>query len=577
MNSRQYSAKKLDILQWTKKELVERSIKLAEKQFYDGKTYIDEIRKWNKCVNTMSKVAELSELSRVWQIEEIIKWCEDPQRKFAVDAKIINKFKECYRKIRDSIPDKFSEIVKQTKKVLKYLDKYCMSFYELEEDINLETARTYETQRKELSAKIKTNVDKVEYLSHKWRTEGLFVYDLGEYGIEVCRRLDVVQAAFLALFPTLCENLRLACDAMLTWVETDKNYSQFLKNDISDLEEKREELLKEVRQHQHRYHQVNYRKNQVANELEKLEEEVEKLVEKEDELLVDVETLLDKSNRLQINMEIKEYRRDELIKRINEYPTNLYYEKYNKLTKDLRDLKHELPDVKRSIAGCNLKLNWITTKRDSLLSERQLCKQLNNELEEMIEQRIKYELEYHDVIGSLELAKKIYLYKTCPDSINKIFHQQPVEVNYARLPGKRSEDDPFEKACNIVCMTINTDWPQLYRSLPFAPTRGRLTLDRDIEEFTERESRKGNDERARYALNRWRRYHTRAKLDDLMEGLNGCGRADIAQNINSILYPKDDEEIDDFEDPAYKIVEAHLVPFLKEVERFDELKAANKI
>lgn len=141
----------------------------------------------------------------------------------------------------------------------------------------------------------------------------------------------------------------------------------------------------------------------------------------------------------------------------------------------------------------------------------------------------------------------------------------------------RSLTDPFEKACNIVCMTINTDWPLMYRNLPFAPTRGRLTLDRDIEEFTERESRQGNSERARYALNRWRRYHTRAKLEDLMEGLSGCGRVDIVQNINSVLYPKDEEEIDESEDPAYQIVEKHLVPFLKEVERFDELKAANKI
>lgn len=417
-----------------------RSIKLEEKNFYIGKTHIEEIRRWNKCVNTMSKTAELSELSRVWQIEEIIKWCEDPHRKFAVDAKMVNKFKDCYRKIRDAVPDKFSDLVNKTKTVSKYLEKYCMSFYDLEEDTDLDTARTYELQRKEYLAKIKKNVDKVHILSHKWRTEGLFVYDLGDYGIEICRRLDIVQAAFLALFPTLCENLRLACDAMLTWVEADKNYSKFLKNDISDLEEKREELLKEVRQHQHRYHQVNYRKNQVSNELEKLEEEVEKLVEKEDELLVDVESLLDKSNRLQINIEIKEYRRDELIKRINEYPTNLYYEKYNKLTKDLRELKHELPDVKRSIAGCNLKLNWIATKRESLENERQLCKQLNNELEEMNEQRIKYEVEFEGVVKSLELVKKIYLYKTCSDSINKIFHQQPVEVNYARLPGKRSQD-----------------------------------------------------------------------------------------------------------------------------------------
>ncbi len=87
-------------------------------------------------------------------------------------------------------------------------------------------------------------------------------------------------------------------------------------------------------------------------------------------------------------------------------------------------------------------------------------------------------------------------------------------------------------------------------------------------------------------LHRWRRFHTRAKLEDLKEGLLMAKRQDIVGKIEQQLSPPAGEE-GEVEDEApseatppdepptvNNFLEPDLLPpLLKEVERLDELTA----
>ena len=74
---------------------------------------------------------------------------------------------------------------------------------------------------------------------------------------------------------------------------------------------------------------------------------------------------------------------------------------------------------------------------------------------------------------------------------------------------------------------------------------------------------------------RWRRFHNRAKLEDLKETLILVNRHDILNDIENTLDPP--SERIDVSDDLYSHIDPYMVPFVKEVERFDELRAANRI
>lgn len=121
-----------------------------------------------------------------------------------------------------------------------------------------------------------------------------------------------------------------------------------------------------------------------------------------------------------------------------------------------------------------------------------------------------------------------------------------------------------------------TDWPALYRALPFHPPRGVNTIDQDIADIAVMSSRLGADQVALRALNRWRRYHTRAKIDDLVTTLKKIKRHDIAQAIHDEINPPRPETP---QDDLNRLATANdaLLPYIRLVERWDELRASNKI
>ena len=416
---------------------VQDKLKRTERNFYrPSKNALSELKKWAQHLNCVLQDARRPQLCASWQIDDVTGRGMDPSRKVDVRVFDINKLRESQRKVLDAVPNRFTDIILGLRRILKYLEKYALSFYDLASDVFLETAHNYERQRKDYICEIRKNVDSVLVLFEKFKGDGLSLSDMTFSSRELARKADCVNAPFLLLFPEICENLYNACSLIITWIAADANYSTFLANDITDLEQQMGDLSKALRDFQHKFHQLNFRLKQVQSGYDKIKPDVEKLRRKEDELLVDEEALATESNEMQLEIEGKEYRRDELIKNASSMQSQILYEKYSEISEEVRELKMRLPYVKRQLKSVKSKLGWIAEKKKEM-------KEVESDLNRLQEDAIQVEAEKNDssvrlevVSRSLGLARRLYLYKRSPDAVNKIFHDQPVSVNNHRLPGR---------------------------------------------------------------------------------------------------------------------------------------------
>ena len=135
--------------------------------------------------------------------------------------------------------------------------------------------------------------------------------------------------------------------------------------------------------------------------------------------------------------------------------------------------------------------------------------------------------------------------------------------------------DPLSRACKIIRSRIERDWVQLYRNLNFYPQRGAETIERDIVELREAGARTSVSMTTRQALARWRRYHTRANVEDIRQALQKIKRFDILKLIDEGL-KSPTKVIDPFE-PQEELpppVKPELVPYYRLIERYDQLRAS---
>ena len=178
----------------------------------------------------------------------------------------LNKLKEAHRKVRDNIPDKFKEMIMDIKTVLKYVEKYCLSFYNLEDEneVDYETAKEYEQKRCDLAKDIRERLGTISAMANKFKNDHFYLSDLSSFGIELSRKWDASHAPFLMIFPESCEHIRMSCAGVNSWLDEDASYDVYVANDVKDFEAKKEETLKLLRDYQQKYHQLSFRLKQVS-------------------------------------------------------------------------------------------------------------------------------------------------------------------------------------------------------------------------------------------------------------------------------------------------------------------------
>ena len=192
---------------------------------------------------------------------------------------------------------------------------------------------------------------------------------------------------------------------------------------------------------------------------EKLQDELNKLDRKSNELTTEEEMLIEQSNEMQLEIDRKEWRRNELLRNAHVMHPEVMSEKFNEVCEILREVKSNLPVVQRQLFAVRHKLSWISIKRDEVLREHKKRDLVRDEMQSIEEERIVQEGEYETTVEIFELAKRIYTCKSTPDCVSKIFHEQPVEINNARLPGHKGADGKclFDISMYLNCNhSINT-------------------------------------------------------------------------------------------------------------------------
>lgn len=74
----------------------------------------------------------------------------------------------------------------------------------------------------------------------------------------------------------------------------------------------------------------------------------------------------------------------------------------------------------------------------------------------------------------------------------------------------------MEKVFGVLSGFLGTRWMQVYSELPFYPPRGKKTIENDIRQIQLECVRDSLDKEVRKSLERWRRFHTRAKVSSLL-------------------------------------------------------------
>ncbi len=239
-------------------------VKKLERGFYGlGRHAQDEITKYMPYVLAVLQASHISHLNSLVAINDIIQRSQDPNIQFEVDPFALNKLKECLRKISDVIPAKFSELVLELRRILKYLDKYCLSFYDIEGHVFIDTGHYYERQRRFLRNEVKRHLDRIDILYEKFRKSVLIHTEMGSYARELARKTDSERAPFLLLFPESAECIKVACSACMSWIDADSHYATFIANDINNLGLKKEEVSKVLRTCQEKFHQLHIRWTEV--------------------------------------------------------------------------------------------------------------------------------------------------------------------------------------------------------------------------------------------------------------------------------------------------------------------------
>lgn len=555
---------------------VSKKLSRLERSYYGiGKSIQHEVDKYVMPLKGVMRMLTIFEFSSVSTIENAIKTGSDPKR-YKGDPNNIALLKEVFAKVQTYVPDKFNEISSYCLKILETLEKYFLSFYEPHKEHYLETAAHYEEQRNNWISTIKNSLNRVKKLQKDFK-ERMIHYTMFTPPVAAfCQKNECEQVPFLLLFADACTNIRAAMTVMNTWLQADENYPIFLRNDIDNMEQLKEEKIKLMRAAKTKYHSATYKLTQTEVEYDKAIFEVESVKEKEEALTIEADYLRNLQNELRMELEIKEFRKDELKKKQSEFTPENYYEVFDMLTEEARFVKERMPLIKRQLAAAEHKLEWMHEKKVHLQKIEKEISQLKKEMEETSNEREIREVEYKRVEKGLEVARKIYMFKTSSDYAEKIYFSLPIGPRCKIQPYVDGPDDKLDQACAKLSQIIQQDWMLLYRNLPFYPKRGSQTIEKDIAETREEGSRGLTEDCARIALARWRRHHTRAKTDDLVDALKKIKRLDGVKAVDNIVNPPQVEHVTQeiYIPPS---IGPELVPFYKECERYDQLRASHKV
>ncbi|CAF4037851.1 unnamed protein product [Rotaria magnacalcarata] len=446
---------------------------------------------------------------------------------------------------------------------MNLMEQYFLSFYEIEHiqdiiqnkrkeklpDDYLETAYTYEKSRWLHIFDVNKSLKNLREMPQRTEdTKGIALSALSKESQELASRTDCTSLSYLFALPECYYEGRRTLHSLRTWLDEDAKYNDFIQTSLKLLEEKYVEAKKAFEIHKSQLSQVEHRAESFRSQLKKLENENAINEKKYDEF----ETRLNIKEREYISKrlthEVYEEQLQKLLKQSHDEQDSIGHNlAVGRFQQDIKQLSRELPKLKSQVEAFQTRINLFQKRKDELIEMRIESKKLDKEIQVVLEDKILKENYFNRIQHCRDIMRDIYKCRKTNDLPQKIFYDLPVHNKHSG----ENEEDELSKAFRLISKSIGRDWNRLYWQLPFYPTRGQEELSKDIKHVDEKYQR-GDvfQDQAMEALNKWRRFHTRAKVDDLIHGLEQIRRFDILQLIERrIIKPKhllnmDQQEID---------------------------------
>ena len=405
---------------------INKKLSRLERSYYGvGRSVQDEVDKYVLPIKVVMRMLTLFELGSFTSVEAAIKAGSDPKR-YKGDPNNVAMLKEAFTKLQTFVPEKFHDITENCTKVLDIMEKYFVSFYKPETDVYLETAAHYTQQLDNWKRNIRSSLERVKKLQRDFKERMVHYTMFTPPVITFCKKNECEPICFILLFADACTNIRCAMAEMQNWLQQDENYPMFLRNDVDEMEKRREEKIKLMRESKQKYHAATYKLNQTEIEYEKALCEVDSVHDKEEALRIEADYYLNLNRDLQRDLDFKEFRREGMKKHVEDYTPEHYNETYELLTDEIRNIRDRLPSIKRFMASTHHKLDWVTEKRSHVSKIKKELLNHKKDLDDIKKGSTQREEDFASLEKSLELARKVHRYKTSTDVAEKIYFCLPL-------------------------------------------------------------------------------------------------------------------------------------------------------
>ena len=412
---------------------VQKRLNRLERSYYGvGKSLNHEVKKFSTPIKILIRMLSYFELPSTKAIEAAIKNGSDPKR-YKGDPENVALLREVYTKVQAFVPGKFKDVADTCEKMLEVMEKYLISFYDPDSEIEVETASHYETQIRSWKQTIRDNLCNIHTLVTRFKNRGIHYSMFSSPVATFCQRNECELVPFLLLFAEACTNIRTALSIMTQWIKSDENYAVFLQNDVRDLEHQKEEHVKAMRDAREKFHSATFKVNQTEIEYTKMLGDFENTKEKGIANEIEEMYLVGRLNELESDMDFKEGRREEFKRKADEMDPDALSITLENLNEEIRFLKDQLPGLKRQLAAAQHRREWMNEKREQLDKVEKEIVHLNSELKAAESVKLRREAEFETIENTLDLARKLLLLKNSSDSVEKIFYGIPITARNSRL------------------------------------------------------------------------------------------------------------------------------------------------
>ena len=256
-----------------------------ELEYYGGQPPETALTNLTSSFREVMKNLVIVRLQSAWQMDDILRRTEKVANEelYQIDPSHLESFKMFSIKMKMLVPTMFIEMKNELWDILILLQKYCLSFFEGEEDEYLETASSYKQQRKKFSQTIKDTIYRIEDVALQY-TKGLITFKhLGMDAKELARKCYFFEAPILFIFADMCQNVREICATVMQWVQYDSEYPKFVLYDLKEVQKKRDEYFPKVRDIREKQHQLRHKIQKLHRDIKEITEQIEKLETKRQE------------------------------------------------------------------------------------------------------------------------------------------------------------------------------------------------------------------------------------------------------------------------------------------------------